>query len=45
MLDIGQSSGMLPMTMVNQSALVSTYIRYKLVNTCRLRRWCCWSKL
>jgi len=36
-----QSSGMLPMIMVNQSVLVSIYIKYRLGNTCRLRRWCC----
>jgi len=43
MLDIGQSSGMLPMTMVNKWVLVSTYIRYKRVNTLALRRWYCWN--
>jgi len=29
--------------MVNQWALVSIYIRYRLGNTLALRRWCCWN--
>jgi len=36
-------SGMPPMTMANQSVLVSIYTRYELVNTLALKRWRCWN--